>query len=255
MYIYDNNSIKQKKKKEWVNVENNENTDWIYITVLRKITKEDLLNVFNVSKLIKKDTFIYSTHSKIKSNESLTFYSLDKNQLLKDPFNISSKHEKDNVGYIHIGKLKKDMNIINLSCDILSNNKLTNIDLKSIDDLLDANKLDANKLDANKLDANLLDANNIYDGNINYIKYNKLAKVIFNNNMGKRLLNEILYKSSNFINLDVYYFNYLHKYSINEFIYSYGYYNKLDKYYNYELAFHSFNNEEIEILGTEEIKF
>jgi hypothetical protein len=250
MYIYDNNSIKQKKKKEWVNVENNENTDWIYITVLRKITKEDLLNVFNVSKLIKKDTFIYSTHSKIKSNESLTFYSLDKNQLLKDPFNISSKHEKDNVGYIHIGKLKKDMNIINLSCDILSNNKLTNIDLKSIDDLLDANKLDANKLDAN-----LLDANNIYDGNINYIKYNKLAKVIFNNNMGKRLLNEILYKSSNFINLDVYYFNYLHKYSINEFIYSYGYYNKLDKYYNYELAFHSFNNEEIEILGTEEIKF
>jgi len=239
MYIYDDNTIKQKNKKEWKIVETIENTNWVYVTILRKISKEDLLNVFNVTKTLKKNTLIYSTHSRIKNNESLTFYSLDRNKLLKDPFHVSPKHEKDEIGYIHIGKLKKDLEIVNLTCDILSNNKFDNT-LTSVDELLDMKNDDLNK---------------IYNGNINYIKYNKIPKTIFNNNMGKRLLHEILYKTSNFIKLDVYYFNYLHKYSIDEFIYSYGYYNKLNKYYNYELAFYEFNKDLIEIIKTEEIKF
>jgi hypothetical protein len=90
-------------------------------------------------------------------------------------------------------------------------------------------------------------SNYVYNGNLNYLFHKKSPKLIFYNNMGKRLLCEIIYKTSNFVKLDLFYFDVLHKYNIDIFINSYGFYNKLNKYYNYELAFHSFDPDIIEI--------
>lgn len=245
IYMYDDNIIKKKEKNTWKVVDDIINTKFIYACVLRKIKKEDILNVFNVSVTIKKDTSIYSRQSKKVNNEILTFYTLDKNENLYDPFKIY-KYDKNFIVYMYSCKVKKDIDVINLSCDILSNNKLNKIKLSPIDDLLSLDKFDTLTIKEY--------SNKIYDGNLNYLFNNKSTKFIFYNNMGKRLLNEIIYKTSNFVKLDVYYFDVLHQYSINIFINSYGFYNKLNRYYNYELAFHTFNPELIEIETISELK-
>ena len=179
------------------------------------------------------------------NNEILTFYTLDKNENLYDPFKIY-KYDKDFIVYMYSCKIKKDIDVLNLSCDILSNNKLSKTKLSPIDELLSLDKFDSTTVKEY--------SNKIYNGNLNYLFNTKSPKFIFYNNMGKRLLNEIIYKTSNFVKLDIYYFDVLHQYSINEFMNSYGFYDKLNKYYNYELAFHSFNPEVIEIETIDEHK-
>jgi hypothetical protein len=225
VYIYDNNIIKKKNKNEWKNIDKKEitNTKWIYTSILRKINKEDILNVFNIKYDISKNTLLYSCHKKNNMYKWIDFFTFNKDDYLNDPFKIWYK--KGDEMYRYVFKLTKDISVINLTCDILSNNKLSKT--KSIDDLIDNNQINPS---------------NIYNGNLNYIHYNSNKLKIWENNKGKRLFYEIIFKSSNFV-MDIPYKKVLKKYNINDFIYSYGYYNKLDKYFNYEIYSNNHNNE------------
>ena len=236
VYIFDNDIIKKKNKYKWKIIDKKEitNTKWIYTSILRKINKEDMFNVFNVKYNINKNTLLYSHHqnNNINTDNKITFFSLDKNNFLNDPYKIWYK--KGDEMYRYIFKLTKDISTINLTCDILSNNKLSKT--KSIDELIDNNELNPS---------------NIYNGNLNYIHYNSDELKIWKNNKGKRLLYEIIFKSSNFV-IDIPYNKVLKMYDINNFIYSYGYYNKLNKYYNYEFYSNNHNNE-LEFIKIEKV--
>lgn len=236
IYSHDNDGFNKRINNKWEKIDESKinDFDWIYIGVLRKIDIEDILNVFNVTKTIKKGTLLYSNHRKEKSNEKLIFYGLISNHTLKDPFKV--KHQKGDIINQYIGKLKKDTKFINFSCDIMSNNKLT--DTISIDRLVEDHEYNKDY---------------IYNANLNYIRYNKNHDYIYKNNHTKRLLNEIMYKSSNFINLSIYYFKILHKYNINYFINTYGFYNKLNRFYEYEIGFYKFDNTLIDIIDNKKL--
>jgi hypothetical protein len=236
IYIFDNNIIKKKVKKEWKIIEEKEisNSKLIYTCILRKILKDDIFNVFNENKIIKKDTLLYSYHSKDWNKPSIIdFFTTNKNNFLKDPFKVWYKKGDELNKFIF--KLTEDISIINLTCDILSNNKLSKT--KSIDILINNNKLNSN---------------NIYNGNLNYIYDKKISENIFFENVGKRLLLEIILKTSNFnIAKNISYKKFLKLYNINNFLYSYGYYNKLNKFYDYEYYIN--NREQIQFIKLEKI--
>jgi hypothetical protein len=189
--------------------------------VLRPINKKDITNTFNSFYKIEKNTKIYSNNKNKKSNPSwFSFYNWE---FLNDPYKIFY-YNKDILLYQDIGLVIKDMKCLNLSIDILSNNKLN----KTTDII---------KLLNNPL--NVKNKNIIYNGNLNYIKFKTDNNKIWEDNRGKRLLNEIFFKSSNFNLLNKYYFNFLSHYDFNYIINSYGYYDKLDKFYTYELGFNN----------------
>jgi hypothetical protein len=218
IYSYHNNILKKKIDENWTTVESAllKNYKWIYVGILRKMNKTDFLNIFNVSKTIKKDTLIYSNHnSDNKSIDKIYFYGLNKNHNLHDPFLV-----KNHPIYQYVFKMKKTINVINLACDILSNNKLSKT--ISIDKLIEDT---------------LINENIVYNGNLNYLThYDDPEKIFFHNN-SKRLFYEILYKSSQFINKDFSYFKILNsQYNINEFINTYGYYDKYNRIFDYEFG-------------------
>ena len=236
IFSYENNVLKKKVGDNWkvINKSEMKNYDWIYACVLRKINKQDFLNVFNVKKELKEGTLLYSNHGEKKENRKITFFSLIPNHQLQDPFEVFYK--KGDEVYQYVCKLKKDISCINFSCDILSNNDLTKT--VSLDKLIEDH-------DYNK--------DYIYNGNLNYIHYNEKPKLIWKNNHTKRLLHEILYKSSNFYNYDIYYFDILNRiYGIEYMINTYGYYNKLNKFFEYELGFDHFDEKYIEIIKINE---
>ena len=236
IFSYENNVLKKKIGDNWkvINKSQMKNYDWIYACVLRKINKQDFLNVFNVKKELKEGTLLYSNHGEKKENRKITFFSLIPNHQLQDPFEVFYK--KGDEVYQYVCKLKKDISCINFSCDILSNNDLTKT--VSLDKLIEDH-------DYNK--------DYIYNGNLNYIHYNEKPKLIWKNNHTKRLLHEILYKSSNFYNYDIYYFDILNRiYGIEYMINTYGYYNKLNKFFEYELGFDHFDEKYIEIIKINE---
>ena len=236
IFSYENNVLKKKVGDNWkvINKSEMKNYDWIYACVLRKMSKQDILNVFNVKKELKEGTLLYSNHGEKKENRKITFFSLIPNHQLQDPFEVFYK--KGDEVYQYVCKLKKDISCINFSCDILSNNDLTKT--VSLDKLIEDH-------DYNK--------DYIYNGNLNYIHYNEKPKLIWKNNHTKRLLHEILYKSSNFYNYDIYYFDILNRiYGIEYMINTYGYYNKLNKFFEYELGFDHFDEKYIEIIKINE---
>jgi len=234
IYSHDNNGFKKRINDKWVKIDESKITDfdWIYVGVLRKIDTKDILNVFNVSKNIKKGTLLYSNHGKEKPKEKLTFFGLIPNHILRDPFN-----EKNELELMqHIYKLKKDISVVNLSCDILSNNELSKT--HSIDELIEDG----------------IKPNTIYNANLNYIKYNKIPKLVWKYNYSKRFFYEIFYKSCNFRRVDYYYLNILHnKFKIDQFINTYGYYNKFNYIYSYELGFYKHDSELLEEVNIKKI--
>ena len=236
IFSYEKNILKKKINDKWevINKSEIKNYDWIYVCILRKINKQDILNVFNVTKTLPKGTLLYTNYNEKQPDENLTYFGLDPDHRLHDPFDIYYK--KGDKLYQHVGKLKKDITFINLSCDILSNNKLTNT--VSIDKLIEEN-------DSNK--------DYIYNGDLNYIRHIDNPKLIFKKNFTKRLLYEIILKSSNFIIKKFWYFDILHKYKINHFINSWGYYNKLNKYFEYEVGFYTFDKKLIDIIEIKKI--
>ena len=240
IYCYVNGIYKKKEKTQWIiNNYKLEIEDIIYLTILRKITTEDISNVFNEYYILKKNTKLYSYYNNKK--EKISWYSLKNDENLKDPYKIDYK--KNDILYKHIGIVLYDIKCINLSIDILSNNNIKKSN--NINDFLDNiyNIKNINKKYKNK----------IYNGNLNKILSKTDNNKIWPDNKGKRLLNEIMTKSSNFNNTNIYYFNFIEQYGFNSIINSYGYYETLDKFYSYELGVNdkSFNN--IKIIDIQQI--
>jgi hypothetical protein len=218
MYII-NKSIIQKKVGNIYKIINIKLEDitsnLIYVAILRKINKSDILNIFDTF-IIKKDTPLYSYHNK-DTHKEIYWYSLVENSLLNDPYEIFYK-ESDEL-YKYTCYTKKRLECLNLSIDIFS--KLVNKNLHDISKLITNNSKETDI---------------IYNGNLNYIIEKDDANV-WQDNRGKRLLNEIFFKSHKINVLGYYYFNFLSKYGINIIVNSYGYYSKLDKFYPYEVGF------------------
>lgn len=213
------NEIKIKTNKYW-RVVNNMPTNLIYVSILRKITMKDIKAVFPKMIDIKKDTKMYSYHNELKKKSSIKWFSFNKNEHLNDPFKVF--YNPGDTNYQYTAKLKTDMKFIDLTSDILSITNLHKKPKKHISDLLYQNTLKPGY---------------IYDGNLNYIKDYK-SNDTWMRNHGKRLLNEIIFKSSNFIIIPIYYFfDFLCYYGINYFVYSYGYFEGLNKFYSYECGF------------------
>jgi hypothetical protein len=146
IYIFDNDIIKKKIKNKWQIIDKKEisNNKLVYACVLRKISQKDIFNVFNVNKTIKKDTLLYSYFQNeypIKQKkEYMKFFNLKIDDYLNDPYKILYK-SGDQL-YLSIIKVKKDYTTLNLTCDILSNNKINNTE--PIDTLLNINKSNTN---------------------------------------------------------------------------------------------------------------
>jgi len=188
--------------------------DIVYVNILRKIKPKELCSVFDTEE-VKKGTKIYSYH---KSGNKQKIYWFGFNEidiLLKDPYQV--RYKDGDIIYKYNYEIKKNIKVINLSKNIFLKNK------SNLDKLLNKNYSKQKNL--------------IYNGFINYIKYYDDPNKIWNINRGKRLLHEILYKNSSFINLKIYYFNYLEYHNINCLKYTLGYYEKLKKYFPYELGF------------------
>jgi hypothetical protein len=218
------------RKKYIINKESDLNFtgNIVYVNILRKIKSKELHNVFLTDE-IKKGTKIYSFHYKnYKDNNNLTWFSLDKNNMLNDPYHIFYKD--NDINYMYIFEIQKNLNVINLSKNIFLK------DQSDLDNLLNNTKQN----------------NKIYNGFVNYIKFRE--NNLFNFNRGKRLLNEIFYKNSSFINLKLYYFDYLNYHNINYFLYTLGFYEKLNKYYDYELGFKNYDPKLYKRISVEEIK-
>jgi hypothetical protein len=238
IYSYNRNVLKKKNNDKWIIINNkisNIIESIIYVSVLRLINKNDITNTFNSFYVIKENTKIYS-HNKNVIPKPLWF-SLDSNEFLNDPYNIFYK--KDDVLIQTEGITIKKLKCLNLNVDILSNNKINKTN--NISDLL----------------FNLSSIKDkIFNGNLNFIKSKKNNDSIWKDNKGKRLLNEIYFKTSNFNLSNKYYFDFLSNYNFNYFINSYGYYEKLDKFYKYELGFNiDPYNKLIKINETTKIKF
>jgi hypothetical protein len=267
VYSYVNGIYKKKEKNNWI-INNYilKLEDLIYLTVLRKIEKKDIIQVFNVMYKIKKDTEIYSYHGQ-KRNTEPHWYSLKKDEYLNDPYKIFYK--ENDILYRHNVKTLDNLECINLSIDILSNNNIKeiskvnqdNLKIENIDELLDniynskyINNKSINNKSINNKSINNKYINKIYNGNLNKILSKSDNDKIWKDNKGKRLLNEIINKSSNFYNEKLYYFKFLENYGFNTIINSYGYYEDLDKFYSYELGFNDISIKNIKLINVEEIK-
>ena len=241
IYCYVNGIYKKKEKTQWIiNNYKLEIEDIIYLTILRKITTEDISNVFNEYYILKKNTKLYSYYNNKK--EKISWYSLKNDENLKDPYKIDYK--KNDILYKHIGIVLYDIKCINLSIDILSNNNIKKSN--NINNFLDNiyNIKNINKKYTNK----------IYNGNLNKILSKKDNNKIWSDNKGKRLLNEIITKTSNFNNENIYYFNFLEQYGFNSIINSCGYYETLDKFYSYELGVNKKSINNIKIIDIQQIR-
>ena len=243
IYCYVNGIYKIKNKNKWneINDFNIKQQKLLYVSVLRKISQQDIFNVFNKDYILNKHTKIYSYHGK-KRDSHLYWFSLKEDEYLNDPYKIFYK--QGDIMFKHICESTTDMKCINLSIDILSNNNINKTE--NIDDLLDNiyNKKNIDKKYTNK----------IYNGNLNKILSKSDINKIWTENKGKRLLNEIILKTSNFYNEKIYYFDFLEKYNINSIINSFGYYEKLDKFYSYELGLNDKSSINIKLIKTEEVK-
>ena len=186
IFIICNNIIKQKINNKWIIINNEINTNnIIYISILRKLTKTDIINVFNLPFIINKNTNIYAYHQKTKDINNINWYSINSNEKLFDPYNFVNK-ENNIIKYTC--NTKKDLNCLNLNIDILSNN---NLNLNTID-ISEFLNIIYNK---NKIIKKY--KNKIFNGNLNYIHTNNNQDNTWFNNKGKRLLYEIIFKSSN----------------------------------------------------------
>lgn len=251
-YIIIDNIIQKYINDEYKNI--NEKIDDIlnnavYISVLRKIDKTDILNVFNKSRVIKKDKLLYF-YSWTDTKNYQAWFSLHKDEDLRNPFKNIKYDPGYSKLYLYTCKIIKDIHVQDISIDILSNNKLN----KNVKDSYEFLNTIYNK--------NIENTTNIYNCNLYYFHDNKKTRnsmCLFNG--GKTLIREIFYKTSKYrilTNTDNYlnYSIFLSKYNITKMINSYGYYPKFDKFYSYELGFINDVNESgeyIEIINKEKI--
>ena len=185
----------------------------IYASILRRIKQKELDDVFITEKINEGDE-IYSFHSKKDvDTKNINWFSLTKKNMLNDPYNLFYKNGEDM--YMYTGKVLKNITCINLNKNVfLKGNENLDLLFESYSD------------------------DYIYNGFLNYVNYYEDDMSIWKKNKGKRLLYEIIYKNSNVVFNNIYFFDFLKRHGYNAIKYSLGFYEKTNKFYDYEVGIH-----------------
>lgn len=203
----------------------------IYASILRRIKRKELDDVFITEKINEGDE-LYSFHLKKDVDyKNINWFSLTKENMLNDPYNIFYKNGEDM--YMYTGKVLKDITCINLNKNVfLKGNENLDLLFESYSD------------------------DYIYNGFLNYVNNYDDDISIWVKNKGKRLLYEIIYKNSNVVFNNIYFFDFLKRHGYSAIKYSLGFYEKTNKFYDYEVGIHWEDiSEYIKIIDTSKTKF
>lgn len=206
--------------------------DIIYVSILRRFKSKELEDVFE-SGTLTTDVELYSFNKK-NNYDTVNWFSLKKNNMLNDPYNIFYK--KGEEIYKYTAKLIKNVKYLNLSKNIFLKGH------KNLDTLIDSNVEKS--------------YDDIYNGFINYINDYDDNNLIWKKNKGKRLFYEIIYKNSNFILNNIYFFDFLKTHGYILVKYSLGFYEKTNKFYDYEVGIDWDNaNDFVKIIDISKVQF
>jgi len=229
-------NYKMKTKRDFKNTEKDikvklDEIELAYILV--PITKEGISNIFKMDTL-KKDSWIYY----VRSNNGT---SIQKFYSLYPKINMFDLDIKFDLPWRCImSKITKDLNVLNLTVDVFYNNEIVNRKTNNIYlDLRDEkyeNILQDDLFRCLSTDKELDRRKDICNFNIIF----PYGEDTFIKNMGKKMLNLLLFKNHTFINYSKYYYiDFIKKFGYKAFIYHYGFIPKKDKkiYYDMELGF------------------
>jgi hypothetical protein len=243
MLISENYHIKEKNKNRYVF-----NSDKIelklseiqFISILKEITKQHLLNSFE-SDTLDKGTYLYHNTKNVDMTYMPMFYSI------YPTFNLAKfmfqNYEKDERWMCNTYILNKNIEVLNLVLDTFYNNNIVlgNVNKKNYS-YYDPTNSSYKSFKNNKLFRCLNSPKNVSDNkhicNLNFQIENNSKKV---NNSGKRMLYLIIYKTMSYFDGNApphyYYVNFLKKYGIEAFIYNMGYVLKNGDEYHYGSEF------------------
>jgi hypothetical protein len=202
--------------------------------ILVPITKEGISNIFKMDTL-KKDSWIYySFYKNFNENYLAWFYSL------YPKINMFFFPKSDLNWRCVRSKITKDLNVLNLTVDIFYNNEIVNRKTNNIYlDLRDEKYkhiLQDDLFRCISTDKELDKRKDICDFNI-VLPY---GEDTFIKNMGKKMINLLIFKNNKFINYSKYYYGkFLKEFGYKAFIYHYGFIleNHKKNYYDMELGF------------------
>jgi len=209
----------------------------VFVSVLKPITKEGLVQSFKMDK-IKKDALLYYIVSeKSYSKRIQLFYTLYPKINM---FNLDTTYD---LQYRCVrNRLLKDLNLINLTVDIFYNNEIVNKEV-------DTNFLDYSDEKYEKIMKDdifrCLHYDNVMDERRDICNYNIMlpyGKDTFIKNKGKKMLNLLVFKNHFFNDYNVFYCSdLLFHFGIPAFLNHYGYLLKDNKrlYYDMEIGFYN----------------
>jgi hypothetical protein len=232
--IIKNYKLKTNKKFKNTGEEINVKLDEIELAyVLAPITKEAFSNIFKMDTL-KKDSWIYHVFYKIRSEKyEQWFYSL------YPKINMFFSVKSDLPWKCVRSKIIKDLNVLNLTVDVFYNNEIVNRKINNAYmDLRDDKYEHVIQEDLFRClnnDKELDKRRDICNFNIIF----PYGEDTFIKNMGKKMINLLIFKNNTFINYSYYYGFFLKHFGYKAFIYHYGFIleNHKKNYYDMEIGF------------------
>ena len=209
--------------------------------VLVPITKEGMSKIFKMDTL-KKDSWLYHIYYKVRNKKyEEWFYSL------YPKINMFFFPKSNRAWKCIRSKLIKDLNVLNLTVDVFYNNEIVN--RKTNNSYLDLRDDKYEHILQDEL-FRCLSTNNELDKRRDICNFNIIypyGEDTFMKNMGKKMLNLLIFKNNTYINItpsyfyyiDNYYRKFLNNFEYGAFIYHYGYmlYNNKKIFYDMELGF------------------
>lgn len=192
--------------------------DIIFASILQPITKEGIEKVFKLDE-IKKDCLLYSVATKKKSLEEIRFYGF------YPVINMVGEVISDKW-YCTRTKLKKNIKTLNLTVDIFYNNIILKDSINKKFKFLDYKESNYNKFleddffRCTNFKKVLANNKNICNFTIRKDNFNKDD---LKNNLGKNMLNLIIFNNLYGDYKFIYYLDFLKKLNFDHFVYSYGY--------------------------------
>ena len=188
----------------------------VYVNILRPFKSEELMDIYKM-KTIKKGTKLYSYHKRDKMyynpKHIPSWFTFDPKYFGQDPYNVETKAGDPLV--LFTWEVIKDFKAINLCQNVFMQGR----GFRDFDKILTDEGND-----------------DIYDGFMNFIEYNANGLAVLRGNRGKRLLKEIMLKSSNFDTFKIYYFDYLTAHGCDYLYYNPGFYQGINNYCGFELG-------------------
>jgi hypothetical protein len=202
--------------------------------VLVPITKEGMSNIFKIDTL-KKDSWIYHIYYKIRNKSYDEWF-----HSLYPKINMFFFPKLNKDWKCIRSKIVKDLNVLNLTVDVFYNNEIVN--RKTNNSYLDLRDEKYENILQDDL-FRCLSTDNELDKRRDICNFNIIhtyGEDTFKKNMGKKMLNLLIFKNHTFINYSkFYYIDFIKKFQYGAFIYHYGYmlYKNKKIFYDMELGF------------------